>query len=351
MNEIEVIKKDSPILNHSGSKIENETEILTSVLEHVRLANISILDQNIFNTSPYQNSFDIHSLLWNILLTYELTKLLTITEQKMLCFFILNPYRVHNEETIKKDVWKWKYITNQAVSTNVDRVRSKSLSFKNEFKAIKGRWYYMLLWEDILEVVEDKIELLDDVWYIPQLQSLYVDWELNYVTINESKILDLFISFPYEVHSRNDILDVLWDNGTIIDRSIDNYIKNIQKKSSRSERVFKVVKGRGYYLESRDFHLEDIKDTIEISKDVYFCLELSRVYLGRNNQKLTYNESIVLNILLSHKGFTIGKERFKLKDNSRLTVCIKWLCKKLNSLQDWLWDNIKTHRWEWYSWK
>lgn len=70
------------------------------------------------------------------------------------------------------------------------------------------------------------------------------------LTTTEFKILELFLSKPGSVFSREKILDYLWgDDKLVIDRTIDVHIKNLREKLGESGRLIKNIRGVGYKIE------------------------------------------------------------------------------------------------------
>ncbi|MDR2426122.1 MAG: response regulator transcription factor [Endomicrobium sp.] len=70
------------------------------------------------------------------------------------------------------------------------------------------------------------------------------------LTVTEFKILELFLSKPGAVFSRDKILDYLWgDDKLVIDRTVDVHIKNLREKLGKYASMIKNIRGLGYKIE------------------------------------------------------------------------------------------------------
>lgn len=70
------------------------------------------------------------------------------------------------------------------------------------------------------------------------------------LTTTEFKILELFLSKPGTVFSREKILDHLWgDDKLVIDRTIDVHIRNLREKLGKNGQTIKNIRGVGYKIE------------------------------------------------------------------------------------------------------
>jgi two-component system phosphate regulon response regulator PhoB/two-component system alkaline phosphatase synthesis response regulator PhoP len=70
------------------------------------------------------------------------------------------------------------------------------------------------------------------------------------LTTTEFKILELFLSKPGIVFSREKILDYLWgDDKLVIDRTIDVHIRNLREKLKDAGQMIKNIRGVGYKIE------------------------------------------------------------------------------------------------------
>ncbi|MCL2484476.1 MAG: response regulator transcription factor [Endomicrobia bacterium] len=70
------------------------------------------------------------------------------------------------------------------------------------------------------------------------------------LTVTEFKILELLLSKPGSVFSRDKILDYLWgDDKLVIDRTIDVHIKNLREKLGKNGKSIKNIRGVGYKIE------------------------------------------------------------------------------------------------------
>jgi two-component system phosphate regulon response regulator PhoB/two-component system alkaline phosphatase synthesis response regulator PhoP len=70
------------------------------------------------------------------------------------------------------------------------------------------------------------------------------------LTVTEFKILELLLSKPGAVFSREKILDYLWGaDKLVIDRTIDVHIKNLREKLGKNAALIKNIRGIGYKIE------------------------------------------------------------------------------------------------------
>lgn len=67
-------------------------------------------------------------------------------------------------------------------------------------------------------------------------------------TTHELKILHLLAQQPEKVFSRSQILDAIWSNINITDRTIDSHITHIRKKIAHSKVAINTIKFIGYQL-------------------------------------------------------------------------------------------------------
>lgn len=67
------------------------------------------------------------------------------------------------------------------------------------------------------------------------------------LTRQEFRILDLLISAPGRVFSREEVLDRAWDDGGMVtDRAIDAHVKALRRKLGASAALIETVRGIGY---------------------------------------------------------------------------------------------------------
>ena len=90
-------------------------------------------------------------------------------------------------------------------------------------------------------------------------KSLNVDFENLTVYNRDEKIsltkiefnlLSVFIKKPGKVFTRNELLDKVWGQETIIsDRTVDVHVTKLRKKIESNEKIIFTSHGRGYYFE------------------------------------------------------------------------------------------------------
>ncbi len=69
------------------------------------------------------------------------------------------------------------------------------------------------------------------------------------LTTKESNLLRLFVQNPGKVLSRESILERVWANTFITDRTIDSHVKELRKKIPPLVKLLKTVYGSGYRLD------------------------------------------------------------------------------------------------------
>ncbi|MFQ3675662.1 MAG: response regulator [Endomicrobiia bacterium] len=80
--------------------------------------------------------------------------------------------------------------------------------------------------------------------------EVFVNDKRVYLTTTEFKILEMFLSHPGRVFSRENILDYLWGTDkAVIDRTVDVHIKNLREKLKPAGRYIVNIRGIGYKLE------------------------------------------------------------------------------------------------------
>lgn len=80
--------------------------------------------------------------------------------------------------------------------------------------------------------------------------NVYSDGQKVELTTSEFKILELLLSKPGSVFSRETILDYLWgDDKLVIDRTVDVHIKNLREKLGENGSFIKNIRGIGYKYE------------------------------------------------------------------------------------------------------
>lgn len=80
--------------------------------------------------------------------------------------------------------------------------------------------------------------------------NVFSDGQKVELTTSEFKILELLISKPGSVFSRETILDYLWgDDKLVIDRTVDVHIKNLREKLGKNGSSIKNIRGVGYKYE------------------------------------------------------------------------------------------------------
>ncbi|MFN3567373.1 MAG: response regulator transcription factor [Caldimicrobium sp.] len=80
-------------------------------------------------------------------------------------------------------------------------------------------------------------------------KAIYIDNTLLNLTVTEYKILSLLIENPNRVFSREELLDLIWNNEKeYYSRVLDAYICRIRDKLGKYENLLQTVRGLGYRL-------------------------------------------------------------------------------------------------------
>jgi two-component system phosphate regulon response regulator PhoB/two-component system alkaline phosphatase synthesis response regulator PhoP len=98
----------------------------------------------------------------------------------------------------------------------------------------------------------DKRTVIGDILTI-DLEKFEVTVENRKVelTTTEFKILELLISKPGCVFTRDSILDNLWgEDKIVLDRTVDVHVKNLREKLGKAGRFIKNIRGIGYKLDA-----------------------------------------------------------------------------------------------------
>ncbi|MCK9582092.1 MAG: response regulator transcription factor [Endomicrobiales bacterium] len=77
----------------------------------------------------------------------------------------------------------------------------------------------------------------------------FVDGRQVELTTTEFKLLELFASKIGFVFSRENILDHLWGEKAVLDRTVDVHIKNLREKLGKAGKFIKNIRSIGYKLE------------------------------------------------------------------------------------------------------
>ena len=83
-----------------------------------------------------------------------------------------------------------------------------------------------------------------DFCYLRQKQLLYKKDELIPLKRNQGALLELFVSDPHDIHSKNDILDAIWVNQDVSQQVVFQTISELRSILGRS--AIKTFSGKGY---------------------------------------------------------------------------------------------------------
>ncbi|MCH7478609.1 MAG: winged helix-turn-helix transcriptional regulator, partial [SAR324 cluster bacterium] len=97
--------------------------------------------------------------------------------------------------------------------------------------------------------VEEADTPLEDYTIHWDRQEVTCDEQRIPITTKEFRLLRLFVDNRGKVLSRNVILDKVWNETYITDRTIDSHVKELRKKIPPLVRMLKTVYGAGYRLD------------------------------------------------------------------------------------------------------
>lgn len=130
----------------------------------------------------------------------------------------------------------------EAFSSWADDYMAKPFSPKELLARIKSILKRIEIKEEKSNILKfDKIEMnLDKM-------KVYIWWQEEFFTKNEFDILKKIIEASWKIVYRQEIMDSIWYNEYLFDRTIDTHIKNIRKKIKNKD-VILTVRGEWYRL-------------------------------------------------------------------------------------------------------
>jgi len=130
----------------------------------------------------------------------------------------------------------------EAFSSWADDYMAKPFSPKELLARIKSILKRIEIKEEKSNILKfDKIEMnLDKM-------KVYIWWQEEFFTKNEFDILKKIIEASWKIVYRQEIMDSIWYNEYLFDRTIDTHIKNIRKKIKNKD-VILTVRWEGYRL-------------------------------------------------------------------------------------------------------
>ncbi len=101
--------------------------------------------------------------------------------------------------------------------------------------------------------LSEKISLGDKITINPHTYDVIVEDTKIKLTTAEFKILQLLMSKPGWVFSRDQILEYLWGNEkAVIDRTVDVHITNLRKKIKKAGDLIENIRGVGYKIKDEN---------------------------------------------------------------------------------------------------
>lgn len=102
---------------------------------------------------------------------------------------------------------------------------------------------------------EDECLLLGGIELHKKSKEVFVDGEIKHLTPIEFRILKLFLEYPGQVFSSEDIYEHVWNESAVNTETVMVHIRNLREKikiNPRSPRYIKVVWGVGYKIEKQE---------------------------------------------------------------------------------------------------
>lgn len=188
-------------------------------------------------------------------------------------------------------------------------------------------------------------------------------WTSIQLSEKQKIIFNFLLQFPYKFVSRNDLLDALWDTGEIDDRTIDTHIKRLRNQLAKvwiSDKL-KTHYGLWYAFQLWDISIDSIQDNekTHLENGIFFLPNYGWIYINQNLELFTISEIKILQKLLLYPMRIFSRDELievilfdsENSDIRQIDAHIKRLRNKLNTILKWLWNRIKSARWEWYYWE
>jgi DNA-binding response OmpR family regulator len=147
---------------------------------------------------------------------------------------IQNPWKIYSRESLKQFLSS-EYVDDRTIDTHIKRLRKKlewiQVWLSEKIISISWAWYYFELWEFDINLFEEKIEIDEWIFFIPQIQALYKEekWIIN-LTKSEYETFRYLIQNPKRIFSKEYLLDILEGHWRVENKDIPRYINRIRKK-------------------------------------------------------------------------------------------------------------------------
>lgn len=101
------------------------------------------------------------------------------------------------------------------------------------------------------DFINDKI-VFNDIGYIPNNLELIIDDKSTKIPKKEGDLMEMLISRPKQVFTRDQIVDRLWGlDSDILENNIEIYIHHLRKRLEETETKIDTIRGVGYILKER----------------------------------------------------------------------------------------------------
>jgi len=195
---------------------------------------------------------------------------------------------------------------------------------------------------------------------IEEILDVLINWGFS---PTEYKIFKHFMTNPWEIQSRDHLLNVL-DSYDITDRTIDAHVwrlrKRLEQRKEWLSQKIETVYWWWYYGKIGDFDINFFQEKSPLNNEIFFIPQLKALYRTweKNPIILTEIEEKVFSKLFYKPSQIFLRNQLMeiiwyewLSNERNIDFTIGKVRKKLNSIQAWLGERIKTHRWVWYSWE
>lgn len=197
--------------------------------------------------------------------------------------------------------------------------------------------------------VTEHIQLL--VWDL--LMEMLYNQEISQYSPREQQVLNLMLSQPYYLFSRDDFLDAFCDDWGIPDRTIDVHMGMIRKKLPDSVDII-TVSWAGYYLKMWNLDIDSINNKIEIREGFYFIPQIQSFFQEWNIlHPLTRKESEIFITLTGSPDCTFSKSYLWEITGSNATSVSWVIAGQIKKIRIKLWesrDRLEAVHWQWYKW-
>lgn len=86
----------------------------------------------------------------------------------------------------------------------------------------------------------------------PTTQQVYIDQQKIFLSPIEYKLLYFFMTHPERIYSRNQLLDYVWQQQDIDERTVDVHIRRLRQRLHYCDCYIKTLRGSGYQFSGKN---------------------------------------------------------------------------------------------------